>query len=181
MVERKGIIMGKAKGTASAVHWAQVPTTLGPVVIAATEAGVGWLSFESDPRGLKAGSIGASLVEGGALVTALLNRVLAAIEAPDDAMFDIPVDPQGTPFQQAVWAELRRIPCGETRTYGDLAARLGKPGGSRAVGGANGANRIAVLIPCHRVIASDGTLGGYAWGLDVKRELLRRERAGVLI
>lgn len=181
MVEEMEGAMAPTDGKTAVIHWARVQTTLGPVVIAATEAGVCWLSFESDPRGLKAASIGASLVDGGALVTALLDRVLAAIEAPDDAMFDIPVDPQGTPFQQAVWAELRRIPCGETRTYGDLAARLGQPGGSRAVGGANGANRIAVLIPCHRVIASDGTLGGYAWGLDVKRELLRRERAGVLI
>jgi AraC family transcriptional regulator, regulatory protein of adaptative response / methylated-DNA-[protein]-cysteine methyltransferase len=83
----------------------------------------------------------------------------------------------GTPFQQRVWEELRRIPLGETRTYGALAAAVGNPGASRAVGGANGANNVAVLIPCHRVIATDGTLGGYAYGLTIKGELLRREGA----
>jgi len=173
--------MDKAKATASAVHWAQVPTTLGPAVIAATQAGVCWLSFEGDAGRMQAHFHGAPLVAGGEPVMSLCEKIIAAIEAPGDAMFDIPIDAAGTPFQQAVWAELRRIPCGETRTYGDIAARLGQPGGSRAVGTANGANRIAVLIPCHRVIAANGTLGGYAWGLDVKRELLRRERAGVLI
>ena len=80
-----------------------------------------------------------------------------------------------TAFQQRVWQELLRIPPGETLSYGQLATRVGNPKASRAVGGANGSNNIAVLIPCHRVIASDGSLGGYAYGLDIKRELLRRE------
>ena len=74
-----------------------------------------------------------------------------------------------------MWRELRRIPPGETRSYAEIAAAVGKPGAVRAAGSANGANNVAVLIPCHRVIRSDGTLGGYAYGLDIKRELLARE------
>jgi AraC family transcriptional regulator of adaptative response/methylated-DNA-[protein]-cysteine methyltransferase len=90
-------------------------------------------------------------------------------------MPDLPLDVQGTAFQQAVWAELRRIPPGETRTYADIAAAVGKPKAVRAAGSANGQNRVAVLIPCHRVIRTDGTLGGYAYGLARKEELLARE------
>jgi AraC family transcriptional regulator of adaptative response/methylated-DNA-[protein]-cysteine methyltransferase len=74
-----------------------------------------------------------------------------------------------------VWRELRRIPAGETRSYADIAAAVGKPKAVRAAGSANGANNVAVLIPCHRVVRSDGALGGYAYGLDIKRELLKRE------
>ena len=159
------------------IHWASAATSLGPVIIGASEAGVCWLSFEADMRGLAAHFAQRRLVEGGAFITARVDRVIAAIEAPSDAMRDIPLDHAGTPFQQQVWQALRAIPCGETRSYGDLAKAFGKPGASRAIGGANAANRIAVLIPCHRVIAADGSLGGYAWGLAVKRELLRREGA----
>ena len=82
---------------------------------------------------------------------------------------------QGTAFQEAVWRELQRIPLGETRTYAQIAAAIGKPGAVRAAGSANGANNVAVLIPCHRVIRSDGAIGGYAYGEAIKRELLRRE------
>jgi AraC family transcriptional regulator of adaptative response/methylated-DNA-[protein]-cysteine methyltransferase len=163
------------------VHWALATTTLGPVVIGAGNAGVCWLSFGEDRGDMCAHFSGARLVEGGALVTALRDQVVGAIEAPSEAMRDIPVEPRGTPFQQQVWQALRAIPCGQTRCYGDLAAAFGKPGASRAIGGANAANRIAVLIPCHRVTASDGTLGGYAWGLEIKAELLRREGAGLLL
>ncbi|MEL7320190.1 MAG: methylated-DNA--[protein]-cysteine S-methyltransferase, partial [Pseudomonadota bacterium] len=87
----------------------------------------------------------------------------------------IPLDVKGTAFQQQVWKALRDIPSGETRSYGELAAALGNPKASRAVGSANGANNIAVLIPCHRVVQADGSIGGYAYGPDIKRELLRRE------
>ncbi|MCB2066697.1 MAG: methylated-DNA--[protein]-cysteine S-methyltransferase, partial [Erythrobacter sp.] len=104
----------------------------------------------------------------------LLGRVIAAVEAPGTGQ-DIPLDVKGTVFQQRVWQALREIPAGETCSYAQLAAKLGKPSASRAVGGANGANNIAVLIPCHRVIAADGTLGGYAYGLAIKQELLKRE------
>jgi methylated-DNA-[protein]-cysteine S-methyltransferase len=91
--------------------------------------------------------------------------------------FDLPVDPPGTPFQQAVWAELRRVPYGTTTTYAAIAERLGRPGAVRAVGSANGRNPVAVVVPCHRVIGSDGTLRGYAGGVERKRALLAGERA----
>ncbi len=92
--------------------------------------------------------------------------------------FELPLDPRGTEFQREVWRELRRIPFGQTITYGDLARRLAKPGGSRAVGSANGANPLPIVIPCHRVVASKG-LGGFSGGRERKIELLRLE--GVLL
>jgi methylated-DNA-[protein]-cysteine S-methyltransferase len=84
----------------------------------------------------------------------------------------LPIDPGGTPFQQTMWAELRKVPAGTTTTYGALAARLGKASASRAVGMANGRNPIAIILPCHRVIGADGSLTGYAGGLERKRWLL---------
>ncbi len=87
------------------------------------------------------------------------------------------LDPQGTPFQLRVWQELRRIPWGQTISYGELARRVGNPKASRAVGQANAVNPIPLIIPCHRVIAADGSLGGYSSGLDRKRWLLRHEGA----
>jgi AraC family transcriptional regulator of adaptative response/methylated-DNA-[protein]-cysteine methyltransferase len=107
----------------------------------------------------------------------LFAQVVAAVEQPGAGNAAIPLDLHGTAFQQRVWEALRRIPPGQTRSYGELAAALGKPKAARAVGRASGANNIAVLIPCHRVIAADGTLGGYAYGMAIKAELLRRERA----
>lgn len=91
--------------------------------------------------------------------------------------FDIPLAPEGTEFQRRVWAELRRIPCGETISYAELARRIGDPKAVRAVARANALNPIAVLIPCHRVIGSDGTLTGYAGGLERKARLLELEGA----
>ncbi len=89
--------------------------------------------------------------------------------------FELELAPAGTPFQQAVWKELLRIPHGTTCSYGELAKRLGKPGASRAVGSANGRNPICLIIPCHRVIASDGGLGGFAFGVELKSRLLKME------
>jgi methylated-DNA-[protein]-cysteine S-methyltransferase len=89
--------------------------------------------------------------------------------------FDLPLDIEGTPFQLAVWNELKRIPYGETRTYGEIARCLGKPGAARAVGMANHDNPLAIVIPCHRVVGSDGSLTGYAGGLDLKKKLLEIE------
>ncbi|AGY59652.1 methylated-DNA--[protein]-cysteine S-methyltransferase [Gloeobacter kilaueensis] len=89
--------------------------------------------------------------------------------------FDLPLAPMGSPFQKAVWAELTKIPFGTTMSYGELAARIGQPGGARAVGRANATNPIALVVPCHRVIGADGTLTGYAGGLPLKRALLEHE------
>lgn len=89
--------------------------------------------------------------------------------------FTLPLDLAGTPFQRCVWAELQRIPYGETRTYGELAENLGKPGASRAVGLANGKNPVGIIVPCHRVIGASGSLTGYGGGLDRKQRLLAFE------
>jgi AraC family transcriptional regulator of adaptative response/methylated-DNA-[protein]-cysteine methyltransferase len=108
-----------------------------------------------------------------------VERQLRAYLAGERRTFDLPVDVPGSPFQEAVWAELRRIPFGSTISYRELAARVGVPAASRAVGRANGSNRLAVIIPCHRVIASGGGLGGYGGGLAAKRWLLDLERSAV--
>ena len=95
--------------------------------------------------------------------------------------FDVPLTGAGTPFQQAVWKALRAIPYGETRTYGKLAASLGTPGASRAVGLANGRNPIGIVVPCHRVVGSDGSLTGYAGGVQRKRWLLDHESGRAML
>jgi methylated-DNA-[protein]-cysteine S-methyltransferase len=93
--------------------------------------------------------------------------------------FDLPLAPEGTPFQRGVWTELAKIPYGETTSYGVLARRMGKPAAVRAVGAANGQNPIPIVIPCHRVIGSDGRLVGFGGGLDTKRFLLRLEQGSL--
>ncbi|OED43812.1 hypothetical protein ACH42_09035 [Endozoicomonas sp. (ex Bugula neritina AB1)] len=90
-------------------------------------------------------------------------------------IFDLPLSPEGTEFQKVIWNQLRKIPYGETRSYGDLAQAINKPTASRAVGAANGKNPIALIIPCHRVIGADGTLTGYAYGVELKEKLLALE------
>jgi len=90
---------------------------------------------------------------------------------------DLPIDVQGTAFQARVWAALKQIPAGQTRTYSDVAATLGSPSSVRAVARACATNKVALAIPCHRVIRSDGSLAGYRWGLEVKRTLLQSELA----
>ena len=102
---------------------------------------------------------------------------LAEYFAHERQHFDIPLSPQGTPFQKSVWQHLHTIPFGETTSYGALAHLLGKPGGARAVGAANGRNPISIIVPCHRVIATNGKLTGYAGGIDKKQWLLRHEQA----
>jgi len=94
--------------------------------------------------------------------------------------FDLPLAPSGTPFQQKVWKALRKIPYGGTISYGELAARVGSPNGQRAVGAANGQNPIPIIIPCHRVIGSNGTMTGYGGGIPIKRKLLSLEGALLL-
>ncbi|TVS04569.1 MAG: methylated-DNA--[protein]-cysteine S-methyltransferase [Phycisphaerales bacterium] len=89
--------------------------------------------------------------------------------------FDLPLDAGGTAFQRRVWAALAAIPFGQTRTYAEIAVQVGSPKGARAVGGANRANPLPLIVPCHRVVASGSTLGGYLWGLDIKSRLLRHE------
>jgi AraC family transcriptional regulator, regulatory protein of adaptative response / methylated-DNA-[protein]-cysteine methyltransferase len=161
-------------GKGVTIHWAVVATSLGRMLVAATAKGVCRLSFDEGREALEARFPKAELVEGGVEFAGLLDTVIAAVEAPGD-FAHIPLDVKGTAFQEAVWRELQRIPKGETRTYAELAAAVGKPRAVRAAGSANGANNVAVLIPCHRVIRTGGGLGGYAYGLEIKRKLLEKE------
>ena len=163
-------------GRGRTIHWSVVETSLGEMLVAATEKGVCCLSFGEGEAELQARFPRAELVEGGGDFETLLAQVVAAVETPGADSSKIPLDVKGTAFQQRVWQALRDIPPGETRSYGELAAALGNPNASRAVGGANGANNIAVLIPCHRVVQADGSLGGYAYGPEIKAELLKREK-----
>jgi AraC family transcriptional regulator of adaptative response/methylated-DNA-[protein]-cysteine methyltransferase len=163
-----------AGGKGATIHWAVVESSLGSMLVAATAKGVCRLSFGEGREALERRFPQAELAEGGAEFAALLEQVVAAVEAPGD-FGHIPLDVKGTAFQEAVWRELQRIPKGETRTYAQLAAAVGKPKAVRAAGSANGANNVAVLIPCHRVIRTGGHLGGYAYGLEIKRKLLEKE------
>ena len=165
----------KNGGAGVTVHWASVATSLGPMLVAATDKGVCCLSFNEGEEELRGRFPNADLRAGGEAFAKLLTQVVAQVEAPGRP-HNIPLDVRGTAFQEAVWQELSKIPEGETRSYADIAAAIGKPKAVRAVGSANGANHVAVLIPCHRVVRSDGTMGGYAYGLEIKELLLEKER-----
>lgn len=117
--------------------------------------------------------------EDGARETELIRKAHSQLKeyfAGVHTVFDLPVAQRGTPFQQKVWAELQKIPYGETRTYAEIAAGVGNPKACRAVGGANHRNRILIVVPCHRVIGADGSLTGFGAGMDVKKFLLEREK-----
>ena len=121
--------------------------------------------------------------EGGPASINEAARQLEAYFSGDLRNFDLSLTPEGTPFQLEVWRELERIPYGDTISYGELAARLGRPKASRAVGAANGSNPLPIVIPCHRVIGSNGKLTGYGGGVDIKRALLDLEQSarGMLV
>jgi AraC family transcriptional regulator of adaptative response/methylated-DNA-[protein]-cysteine methyltransferase len=163
-------------GRGETIRWGVAETDLGPLLVAATERGICRVAFEADDSVLREHFPNARIEKGGAALDALLAQAVAYVTTPGRAM-TLPLDVRGTAFQQAVWRELSRIPPGETLSYAALAARAGNPKAVRAVGSACGANPVAVLIPCHRALRSDGSLGGYAWGLPIKRKLLDRERA----
>jgi AraC family transcriptional regulator, regulatory protein of adaptative response / methylated-DNA-[protein]-cysteine methyltransferase len=165
----------KNGGAGAVIRWSLVDTSLGKMLVAATDKGICRLSFDEDEMALSDRFPKAEILPADAAMTELAKGAVAAVEHPD-RMPDLPLDVAGTAFQEAVWQELRRIPAGETRSYADIAAAIGKPKAVRAAGSANGANNVAVLIPCHRVVRTDGTLGGYAYGLERKQVLLEREK-----
>jgi len=164
-------------GRGETIRYAMLDTPLGQMLVAATNKGICRLTFDEDVASLKRRFPNADIQPADTAMASLISGVLQAIETPA-AAHDLPIDVAGTAFQEAVWRELRKIPVGETRSYADIAAAIGDPKATRAVGTANGSNPVAVLVPCHRVIRSDGTLGGYAGGLDRKRKLLAAEGAG---
>ncbi len=163
-------------GAGVTIRWAVAQTSLGPMLVAATDKGICRLSFDEGPEEVVRRWPKADIVAGGDGLDALVAGAIEAVEQPG-RMPNLPLDVAGTAFQQAVWAELIKIPAGETRSYAQIAAAVGKPAAVRAAGSANGANNVAVLIPCHRVVRSDGALGGYAYGVERKARLLEREAA----
>jgi len=169
-----------AGGAGVTVRWAVAPCWLGSVLVGATERGVAAILL-GDGRGALARELRerlprATLVEAerDSELARAVERVVALIEAPASG-HALPLDVAGTAFQRRVWTALRQLPAGTTTTYGELARALGRPRASRAVARACAANPVAVAIPCHRVVAADGSPGGYRWGVDRKRALLERE------
>lgn len=163
-------------GRGETIRWAIADTSLGAMLVAATARGICRLAFGETEAELIRRFPHATVTPGGAAMSGLLAKTIAAVEAPERS-HDLPLDVRGTAFQEAVWRELSRIPAGEVLSYAALAARAGRPGAARAAGSACGANPVAVLVPCHRAQRGDGSLGGYAYGLAIKRALLGRERA----
>ena len=163
-------------GRGETIRFVIADSPLGPLLVAATAKGICRLTFDEDESALKRRFPNADIRPDDGTIAEWVDSALAAISTPSAAR-ELPIDVRGTAFQEAVWRELRRIPLGETRSYADIAKAVGQPSAVRAVGTANGSNPVAVLVPCHRVIRSDGSLGGYAGGLDRKRKLLEAERA----
>ncbi|MGH2429419.1 MAG: methylated-DNA--[protein]-cysteine S-methyltransferase [Candidatus Limnocylindria bacterium] len=161
----------------------ELSTPIGPMLAAASDAGVCLLEFVDRPMlPAQLASVRRRVGPTSDGHHPLLDRLadeLGAYFAGERRAFDVPIDAPGSAFQERVWGELRRIPYGETISYRELASRVDAPAASRAVGRANGSNRVAVVIPCHRVIAAGGGLGGYGGGLDRKRRLLELEGAVV--
>lgn len=169
----------RAGGKGAVVRFAVGDCSLGAVLVAATEKGVCAILLGDDPEGLvrdlQDRFAQAELVGADADFEATVARVVGLIDTPNCSL-DLPLDVRGTAFQQQVWDALRRIPVGRTASYLDIATAIGRPSAVRAVAQACGANALAVAIPCHRVVRSDGDLSGYRWGVERKRELLKRER-----
>ena len=166
--------MSAPRTSPSGVRYSIVESELGFVAVARTPKGLAAAFIGDDREQLDAHMRTRFPGAGVSPADELTERVVRALdETRDDPA--IPVDPQGTDFQKSVWNALREIPSGATITYSELADRIGRPNSVRAVAAACGANPIAVIVPCHRVIGKDGTLTGYAWGIEKKRLLLERE------
>jgi AraC family transcriptional regulator of adaptative response/methylated-DNA-[protein]-cysteine methyltransferase len=182
-VSRKTLAMEPAgyQGRVTAeVRFAVGECSLGSVLVGGSDRGICAILLGDDPgvlgRELQDRFPQARLIGGDAAFQRLVAKVAGFIEAPRRG-FDLPLDPRGTAFQQRVWRKLREIPAGQTASYADIARRIGAPRAVRAVAQACGANAIAVAIPCHRVVRSDGALSGYRWGVARKNALLQREAA----
>ncbi|MDT8437936.1 MAG: methylated-DNA--[protein]-cysteine S-methyltransferase [Wenzhouxiangellaceae bacterium] len=165
---------------------ASMPCALGHVLLAASGRGVAWLSFGDEPDTMRAQLarvfarteiLSMDNQQAATEIAATASAAVAALINRGTPLPSLALDPHGTPFQHAVWHALQQIPAGQTRSYSYVAQSIGKPGAARAVASACANNRIALLIPCHRVIAADGRLSGYRWGVKRKAELLARERS----
>ena len=169
----------RAGGRGMNIRHAMARCSLGLVLVGTTDVGVCAIFLGDDEEALRRDLSerfpNATLTDSAASLGPMLAEVVAGIEMPEKAAA-LPLDIRGTAFQHLVWSALRDIPLGETATYGDIARRIGKPNAVRAVGAACGANPVAVAVPCHRVVGTDGKLTGYRWGVERKRALLARER-----
>lgn len=160
----------------------ELDTPLGRLTLVADPSGqlclVGWLDgHERMTRALAALTAAGSRLRHVSDPHGLSSALRAYFAGQLTAIDELPVHGAGSPFQRCVWSALREIPCGETRSYSELARHIGRPAAVRAVGLANGANPVGIVVPCHRVIGANGTLTGYGGGLERKRWLLRHERA----
>jgi AraC family transcriptional regulator of adaptative response/methylated-DNA-[protein]-cysteine methyltransferase len=169
----------RAGGAGAIIRFAVGECGLGSVLVAATERGVCAIALGDDPdalvRDLQGRFPKADFVGGDEAFERLVARVVAFVDRPA-AGLDLPLDVQGTAFQLRVWQKLSEIPCGQTRTYSQVAREMGAPRSTRAVARACAGNAIAVAIPCHRVVRTDGSLSGYRWGIERKAKLLEAER-----
>jgi AraC family transcriptional regulator of adaptative response/methylated-DNA-[protein]-cysteine methyltransferase len=170
----------RAGGQGAAIRFAVGECWLGSILVATTDKGVCAILLGDDPdalvRDLQDRFPKAKLIGGDAGFEELIARVVGFVEAPRLGL-DLPLDVRGTAFQQRVWQALREIPAGATASYADIAKRIGQPKSVRAVAQACASNHVAVAIPCHRVVRTDGDLSGYRWGVERKRALLAREAA----
>jgi len=167
----------RARGKGLQIRYCTFATGLGQVLVGATEHGVCAVKLGADAARLK--HLLAEEFSAAELAEKRMPEIEAKVRAfvaGEGSLARVPVDIRGTVFQRRVWAELRRIPRGETRTYSEIARAIGAPAAVRAVGSACGANPVALLVPCHRAVRTDGGLGGYAWGLPVKKRLLETEK-----
>ena len=168
-------------GEGQGVEYVTVASPLGSLLVAATARGICSIRLGSDTaaleRNLREEYPKARLGRGHATFEAWVRQIVDSLKrgAPDPRL---PLDVRATAFQRRVWRELQRIPRGTTRSYQEVAARLGHPAAARAVARACATNPVALVVPCHRVVRSDGALGGYRWGVDRKRALLESERSG---
>ncbi len=155
---------------------------LGVIALAATDRGLCRLALPGEGGAAAEGWLGSAFRQAEVVRQpahphlALARTELAAYFAAGLREWKVPLDLRGTPFQLAVWEALRRIPFGQTRSYAEVARAVGSPGGARAVGGANHANPVSIIVPCHRVITATGGLGGYGGGPEVKQWLLAHEQ-----
>ena len=155
------------------IYWHETETPVGPLLLAGTAEALTRVHFQAGPHRLRPLSAWRHDAAPFARALAQLTEYFRGARRE----FELPLAPEGTPFQLAVWQALRAIPYGETVSYGELAQRVALPGGARAVGMANGANPLPIIVPCHRVIGADGSLTGFGGGLDIKRALLSLEGA----
>jgi AraC family transcriptional regulator of adaptative response/methylated-DNA-[protein]-cysteine methyltransferase len=169
-------------GSGTAIRFAIGESWLGPILVASSEKGICAILLGEDPealvRDLQDRFPEAELIGGDEDFERLVARVVGFLENPSSGL-DLPLDIRGTAFQQRVWEALRQIPAGSTASYAEIAERIGQPKSVRAVAQACGANHLAVAVPCHRVVKTDGALSGYRWGIERKAQLLRREQGTI--